>query len=102
MGGSISACAKHECLASWHLSLQFEENIIDICLELLDKSLHFKNDPAKDCALRGSPVYISRVVCAMVRLGVDLPTQGMSREGGSHARGALPTHSWPCDGRMKS
>ncbi|XP_005877628.1 PREDICTED: protein-glutamine gamma-glutamyltransferase 5 isoform X2 [Myotis brandtii] len=50
---------------------QFEENIIDICLELLDKSLHFKNDPAKDCALRGSPVYISRVVCAMINSNDD-------------------------------
>lgn len=46
---------------------QFEENIIDICLELLEKSLNFQVDPSTDCALRGSPVYISRVVCAMVR-----------------------------------
>ena len=51
------------------LLLQFEENIIDICLELLDKSLNFQIDPATDCALRGSPVYISRMVCAMVSLG---------------------------------
>ncbi|KAK7810212.1 hypothetical protein U0070_010376, partial [Myodes glareolus] len=45
---------------------QFEENVIDICLELLEKSLNFQIDPSTDCALRGSPVYISRVVCAMV------------------------------------
>ncbi|XP_008526752.1 protein-glutamine gamma-glutamyltransferase 5 [Equus przewalskii] len=50
---------------------QFEENIIDICLELLDKSLHFQIDPAIDCALRGSPVYISRVVCAMINSNDD-------------------------------
>ena len=85
---SISTCAKHGCLASLHRSLQFEENIIDICLKLLDKSLNFQTDPATDCALRGSPVYISRVVCAMVRLGLDLPIQGVSREGQSCA-----THS---------
>lgn len=48
-------------------TLQFEENAIDICLELLEKSLNFQIDPSTDCALRGSPVYISRVVCAMVR-----------------------------------
>lgn len=48
-------------------TLQFEENVIDICLELLEKSLNFQIDPSTDCALRGSPVYISRVVCAMVR-----------------------------------
>lgn len=79
---SISTCAKRGSLASLPLPSQFEENIIDICLELLDKSLHFQIDPAIDCALRGSPVYLSRVVCAMVRLGWALLTQGMSREGG--------------------
>ncbi|XP_060030475.1 protein-glutamine gamma-glutamyltransferase 5 [Erinaceus europaeus] len=50
---------------------QFEENIVDICLELLDKSLNFQVDPAIDCALRGSPVYISRVVCAMINSNDD-------------------------------
>nr|XP_036874876.1 protein-glutamine gamma-glutamyltransferase 5 [Manis javanica] len=50
---------------------QFEENIIDICLELLDKSLNFQFDPATDCALRGSPVYISRVVSAMINSNDD-------------------------------
>ncbi|KAM6202493.1 protein-glutamine gamma-glutamyltransferase 5 [Rhynchocyon petersi] len=50
---------------------QFEESIIDICLELLDKSLNFQIDPATDCALRGSPVYISRVVCAMINSNDD-------------------------------
>ncbi|KAK2500014.1 hypothetical protein MC885_010344 [Smutsia gigantea] len=49
----------------------FEENIIDICLELLDKSLNFQFDPATDCALRGSPVYISRVVSAMINSNDD-------------------------------
>ncbi|XP_063105629.1 protein-glutamine gamma-glutamyltransferase 5 isoform X2 [Cavia porcellus] len=50
---------------------QFEDNIIDICLELLDKSLNFQIDPATDCALRGNPVYISRVVCAMINSNDD-------------------------------
>ncbi|XP_021011935.1 protein-glutamine gamma-glutamyltransferase 5 isoform X3 [Mus caroli] len=50
---------------------QFEENIIDICLELLEKSLNFQVDPSTDCALRGSPVYISRVVCAMINSNDD-------------------------------
>uniref|UniRef100_A0A8D2CLU4 Protein-glutamine gamma-glutamyltransferase 5 n=1 Tax=Sciurus vulgaris TaxID=55149 RepID=A0A8D2CLU4_SCIVU len=50
---------------------QFEENIIDICLKLLDKSLNFQIDSATDCALRGSPVYISRVVCAMINSNDD-------------------------------
>ncbi|XP_004466777.2 protein-glutamine gamma-glutamyltransferase 5 [Dasypus novemcinctus] len=50
---------------------QFEENIIDICLKLLDKSLNFQIDPSTDCALRGSPVYISRVLCAMINSNDD-------------------------------
>ncbi|KAM7327481.1 hypothetical protein ACRRTK_013848 [Alexandromys fortis] len=50
---------------------QFEENVIDICLELLEKSLNFQIDPSTDCALRGSPVYISRVVCAMINSNDD-------------------------------
>ncbi|XP_040824966.1 protein-glutamine gamma-glutamyltransferase 5 isoform X2 [Ochotona curzoniae] len=50
---------------------QFEDNIVDICLELLDKSLNFHVDPSTDCALRGSPVYISRVVCAMINSNDD-------------------------------
>ncbi|XP_020864933.1 protein-glutamine gamma-glutamyltransferase 5 [Phascolarctos cinereus] len=50
---------------------QFEENIIDICLKLLEKSLNFQVDPAMDCALRGSSVYISRVVSAMINSNDD-------------------------------
>ncbi|XP_043836501.1 protein-glutamine gamma-glutamyltransferase 5 [Dromiciops gliroides] len=50
---------------------QFEENIIDICLKLLDQSLNFQVDPAMDCALRGSSVYISRVVSAMINSNDD-------------------------------
>ncbi|XP_068961795.1 protein-glutamine gamma-glutamyltransferase 5 isoform X1 [Petaurus breviceps papuanus] len=50
---------------------QFEEKIIDICLKLLDRSLNFQVDPAIDCALRGSSVYISRVVSAMINSNDD-------------------------------
>ncbi|XP_016067507.1 PREDICTED: protein-glutamine gamma-glutamyltransferase 5 isoform X2 [Miniopterus natalensis] len=58
----------HPC--PWNYG-QFEESIIDICLKLLDKSLNFQIDPGTDCALRGSPVYISRVVCAMINSNDD-------------------------------
>ncbi|TKC45870.1 hypothetical protein EI555_009261 [Monodon monoceros] len=48
-----------------------EKNIIDICLELLDKSLNFQIDLATDYALRGSPVHVSRVVStATMTVGV--------------------------------
>ncbi|KAM5235591.1 protein-glutamine gamma-glutamyltransferase 5 isoform 2-T2 [Ctenodactylus gundi] len=58
----------HPC--PWNFG-QFEERILDICLELLDKSLNFQVDPAMDTALRGSPVYLSRVVCAMINSNDD-------------------------------
>ncbi|KAJ7332320.1 hypothetical protein JRQ81_014500 [Phrynocephalus forsythii] len=50
---------------------QFEEGIVDICLELLDRSLNFLQDPAKDSSLRGNPVYISRVMSAMINSNDD-------------------------------
>ncbi|XP_061486117.1 uncharacterized protein LOC133386476 [Rhineura floridana] len=50
---------------------QFEEDIVGICLKLLDKSLHFLHDPAKDCSLRSSPVYVSRVLSAMINSNDD-------------------------------
>lgn len=71
-------------------SLQFEDNIVDICLELLDKSLNFHVDPSTDCALRGSPVYISRVVCAMVR---SLVCPGREQAGGGGCAEPCPL---PC------
>lgn len=40
-------------------------------MELLEKSLNFQVDPSTDCALRGSPVYTSRVVCAMINSNDD-------------------------------
>ncbi|KAM9093633.1 LOW QUALITY PROTEIN: protein-glutamine gamma-glutamyltransferase 5 [Megaptera novaeangliae] len=58
------------CPCPWNYG-QFEENIIDICLELLDKSLNFQIDPATDYALRGSPVHVSRVVCPMINSNDD-------------------------------
>lgn len=47
---------------------------MDICLRLLDRSLNFQHDPVKDCSLRNSPVYVSRVVSAMVGANRTVPT----------------------------
>uniref|UniRef100_A0A803SQP0 Transglutaminase-like domain-containing protein n=1 Tax=Anolis carolinensis TaxID=28377 RepID=A0A803SQP0_ANOCA len=44
---------------------QFEKGIMDICLKMLDTSLNFLQDQDKDCSRHNSPVYVSRVVCAM-------------------------------------
>ncbi|CAM4624314.1 unnamed protein product, partial [Lepidochelys olivacea] len=44
---------------------QFEEDTVDICLKLLDRSLNFQCDPVKEYSLGNNPIYISRVVSAM-------------------------------------
>ncbi|XP_020846412.1 protein-glutamine gamma-glutamyltransferase 2 [Phascolarctos cinereus] len=50
---------------------QFEDGIIDICIELLDMSPKFITDASRDCSRRGSPIYISRVISAMVNSNDD-------------------------------
>ncbi|KAL1785874.1 erythrocyte membrane band [Sigmodon hispidus] len=59
-------------LLRWESSLAGKRTYVpNICLELLEKSLNFQIDPSTDCALRGSPVYLSRVVCAMINSNDD-------------------------------
>ncbi|KAM5245888.1 protein-glutamine gamma-glutamyltransferase 2 [Ctenodactylus gundi] len=50
---------------------QFEEGILDICLMLLDVNPKFLNDAGRDCGRRSSPVYVGRVVSAMVNCNDD-------------------------------
>ncbi|XP_034978245.1 protein-glutamine gamma-glutamyltransferase 2 [Zootoca vivipara] len=50
---------------------QFEDDILDICLQLLDTNPKFLRNQDKDCSRRNSPVYISRVVSAMVNCNDD-------------------------------
>lgn len=47
--------------------LQFEEEMVDICLKLLDVNPKHKRDPEDDVSARCNPIYISRVISAMVR-----------------------------------
>uniref|UniRef100_A0A4W6ERX5 Protein-glutamine gamma-glutamyltransferase 2 n=1 Tax=Lates calcarifer TaxID=8187 RepID=A0A4W6ERX5_LATCA len=50
---------------SWDFG-QFEENMVKICLTLLDMNhKHFK-EPAKDVSARCDPIYVSRVISAMI------------------------------------
>lgn len=90
---------------------QFEEGVVDICLQLLDNNPKFLRNQGKDCSRRHSPVYVSRVVSAMVSvgrrgegweaaafqgpgepLGVPAPPAESSspREEGARPRGCLP------------
>ncbi|XP_072132752.1 protein-glutamine gamma-glutamyltransferase 2-like [Mobula birostris] len=57
-------------IRSWYFG-QFEENIVDICLMMLDKSIKCQKNPTKDYMHRNDPVYISRVVTAMINSADD-------------------------------
>ncbi|KAI9546099.1 hypothetical protein NQZ68_030686 [Dissostichus eleginoides] len=44
----------------------FEDNMVDICLRMLDLNLKHGKDPADDVSARCNPIYVSRVVSAMI------------------------------------
>ncbi|XP_076968413.1 protein-glutamine gamma-glutamyltransferase E [Tamandua tetradactyla] len=50
---------------------QFEEDILNISLSVLDKSLNFRRDPATDVARRSDPKYVGRVLTAMINSNDD-------------------------------
>ncbi|XP_004867843.1 protein-glutamine gamma-glutamyltransferase 2 [Heterocephalus glaber] len=50
---------------------QFEDGILDICLILLDVNPKFLKDAGRDCSRRRSPIYVGRVVSAMVNCNDD-------------------------------
>ncbi|XP_056406403.1 protein-glutamine gamma-glutamyltransferase E-like [Hyla sarda] len=45
---------------------QFEEGILDICFQVLNRSLNYQEDGVVDCAKRYDPGYVGRVVSAMI------------------------------------
>lgn len=45
---------------------QFESGILDICLRILDMNPKCLKNPGKDYSGRRNPIYISRVLSAMV------------------------------------
>ncbi|XP_073514481.1 protein-glutamine gamma-glutamyltransferase Z-like isoform X2 [Phyllobates terribilis] len=55
---------------SWNFG-QFDEDIIDICLKLLDESLESHKNALKDYTMRNDAVYISRVLSAMINCNDD-------------------------------
>ncbi|NP_001080912.1 transglutaminase 2 S homeolog [Xenopus laevis] len=50
---------------------QFEDGMLEIALQILDTSPKFLNDSNRDCSRRNDPVYISRVISAMVNCNDD-------------------------------
>ncbi|XP_029468575.1 protein-glutamine gamma-glutamyltransferase 5-like [Rhinatrema bivittatum] len=69
---------------------QFEANILDICLEILDHSLDFLGDPDSDYSRRGDPAHVSRVISAMVNANDDNGVVEGKWEG-EYANGKKPT-----------
>ncbi|XP_015415718.1 PREDICTED: protein-glutamine gamma-glutamyltransferase E [Myotis davidii] len=57
-------------MIGWNFG-QFEGDILNICLAILDSSLNFRRDPATDVARRGDPKYVGRVLSAMVNSNDD-------------------------------
>ncbi|XP_006639496.2 protein-glutamine gamma-glutamyltransferase 2 [Lepisosteus oculatus] len=50
---------------------QFEPGILDACLRILDMNPKFFRNPEQDCSGRRNPVYVTRVVSAMINCNDD-------------------------------
>ncbi|XP_053705327.1 protein-glutamine gamma-glutamyltransferase 2-like [Synchiropus splendidus] len=50
---------------------QFESGILDICLKILDQNPKFISDANQDCSSRRSPIYVTRVLSAMINSNDD-------------------------------
>ncbi|XP_069594602.1 protein-glutamine gamma-glutamyltransferase Z-like isoform X1 [Ranitomeya imitator] len=74
---------------SWNFG-QFDEDIIDICLALLDESLESHKNALKDYTMRNDPVYISRVLSAMINCNDDNGVM-LGRWGDNYEDGTSPT-----------
>ncbi|KAG8446602.1 hypothetical protein GDO86_014158 [Hymenochirus boettgeri] len=50
---------------------QFEGDMVPITLKLLDQSLDYRKDPATDVSNRNNPIYVGRVLSAMINSNDD-------------------------------
>ncbi|XP_042562138.1 LOW QUALITY PROTEIN: protein-glutamine gamma-glutamyltransferase 2-like [Clupea harengus] len=55
---------------AWNFG-QFEEDMVDICMKLLDMNPKCLRDPAEDFSARCNPIYVGRVVSAMINANGD-------------------------------
>ncbi|KAK6320866.1 hypothetical protein J4Q44_G00078420 [Coregonus suidteri] len=70
---------------------QFEDDIVDICLKMLDVNPKCLRDPAKDFSARCNPIYVSRVVSAMINANDDGGVL-LGRWDGQYNGGVSPSH----------
>ncbi|XP_068171625.1 protein-glutamine gamma-glutamyltransferase 2 [Antennarius striatus] len=61
---------KYPIPTPWNFG-QFESGILDACLKILDMNPKFLRNPGKDCSGRRNPIYVSRVLSAMVNCNDD-------------------------------
>ncbi|CAB1436188.1 unnamed protein product [Pleuronectes platessa] len=66
MGTNLNVCQR-----PWSFG-QYEPGVLEACLTLLEVSPQHLSDENKDNIQRADPVYLSRVVCAMVNCNDDL------------------------------
>ncbi|XP_077586275.1 protein-glutamine gamma-glutamyltransferase 2-like [Stigmatopora nigra] len=50
---------------------QFEAGILDICLKILDDNPKFESNADQDCSARKNPIYVTRVLSAMINSNDD-------------------------------
>ncbi|XP_017294790.1 protein-glutamine gamma-glutamyltransferase 2-like [Kryptolebias marmoratus] len=70
-GAIYTGTAHYPTEMRWEFG-QFEEEMVDICLKLLDVNPKYLRDPAKDVSARCNPIYVSRVVSAMINSNDDM------------------------------
>uniref|UniRef100_A0A8C1VTI9 Protein-glutamine gamma-glutamyltransferase 2 n=1 Tax=Cyprinus carpio TaxID=7962 RepID=A0A8C1VTI9_CYPCA len=70
---------------------QFEEDILNICLKLLDVNPKCLKDTAEDYSARCNPIYVSRVVSAMINSDDDKGVL-MGQWDGTYIGGVLPSN----------
>uniref|UniRef100_A0A8C9IZY0 protein-glutamine gamma-glutamyltransferase n=1 Tax=Panthera tigris altaica TaxID=74533 RepID=A0A8C9IZY0_PANTA len=98
---------KHIRAQGWNYG-QFEEDILNICLSILDRSPLYQDDPAIDVSCRHDPIYVTRAISAMVNSNNDrgvVQGQWQGKYGGGtsplHWRGSVAIlHKW-FKGRFK-